>query len=115
VQPPHCVPHVAEAVAMNEMRRTLIICIFDDSLLSVVLFLQIGRAGEIALCAELRAEQKNENSVGSDGGSRGFWPPTVEPPRNRVLLGVPSLTDFLLSSTCPQQASKQATQRTART
>jgi hypothetical protein len=35
VQPPHCVPHVAEAVAMNEMRRTLIICIFDDSLLSV--------------------------------------------------------------------------------
>ena len=30
VQPPQCVPHVAEAVAMNEMRRALIICIFDD-------------------------------------------------------------------------------------
>jgi len=40
VQPPHCVPHVAEAVAMNEMRRTLII--FDDSLLSVGLLWEIA-------------------------------------------------------------------------
>ena len=96
---------------MNEMRRTLIICIFDDSLLSVGwLFLQNGRAEEIyrarnctqplfshcewglprradspvgktgrsELYGQSRKMRTPLNSVGSDGGSRGVWPPTVE-------------------------------------
>ena len=43
MQPPHCVPHVAEAVAMNEMRRTLVICILDDMFVSQLAFCRVAQ------------------------------------------------------------------------
>ena len=71
MQPPQCVPHVAEAVAMNEMRRALIICIFDDMI--ELAFCRVARrrraerGGDRAL--NYGQDRKMRFSVGSDGGS----------------------------------------------